>query len=80
LAGDPDGILDCRRAFWIAFAIPAFVDLEEGHNFRGSSFLTKSSSSSFGLLRRSSSSSPLSDFKIEILTFSGSLRKHVRKI
>jgi hypothetical protein len=77
LAGDPDGILDCRRAFWTAFAIPAFVYLEEGHNFRGSSFLTKSSSSSFGLLR--SSSSPLSDFKIEILTFAGSLRKHVAR-
>ena len=59
-AAKKDGILDCRRAFWIAFAMSDFVDLEEGHNFRGSSFLAKSSSSSFDLLR-SSSSLPLSD-------------------
>ena len=59
-AAKKDRILDCRRAFWIAFAMSDFVDLEEGHNFRGSSFLAKSSSSSFDLLR-SSSSLPLSD-------------------
>ncbi len=52
-AAKKDGILDCRRAFWIAFAMSDFVDLEEGHNFRGSSFLAK--------LLRSSSSLPLSD-------------------
>jgi hypothetical protein len=75
-AAKKDGILDYRHAFWIAFAMSDFVDLEEGHNFRGSSFLAKSSSSSFDLLR-SSSSLPLSfgecaipsSFKIKILTF-----------
>ena len=59
-AAKKDGILDCRRAFWISFAMTAFDELEGGHNFGGSSLLTKSSSSSFDLLR-SSSSSPLTD-------------------
>ena len=36
--------------FWIACTMTAFDDWEEGHNFRGSSVLTKRSSSSFGLL------------------------------
>jgi hypothetical protein len=59
-AAKKDKILDCRRAFWIAFAMTAFDELEWGHNFGGSSLLAKSSSSSFDLLR-SSSSWPLTD-------------------
>jgi hypothetical protein len=59
-AAEIHGILDCRRAFWIAFAMTAFDELERGHNFGGSSLLAKSSSSSFDLLR-SSSISPLTD-------------------
>ena len=59
-AAKKDGILDCRRAFWIASAMSAFDELERGHNFGGKSLLAKSSSSFFDLLR-SSSRSPLSD-------------------
>ena len=50
-AAKKDWILDCRGAFWIAFAMSAIDELERGHNFGGSSLLAKSSSSSFELLR-----------------------------
>ncbi len=42
----------------------AFDELEWGHNFGGGSLFTKSSSSSFDLLR-SSSCSPLSDMLLD---------------
>ena len=41
MAAKKDGILDCCRAFWIAFALSAFDELEWGHNFGGSSLLPK---------------------------------------
>ena len=71
MAAKKDGILDYRHAFWIAFAMSDFVDLEEGHNFRGSSFLAKISSSSFDLLRAhlAHRTQIPSSFKIKILTF-----------
>jgi hypothetical protein len=59
-AAKKDGILDCRCAFWITFAMSAFDELERGHNFGGSCILANSISSTFDLLR-SSSSSPLTD-------------------
>ena len=41
MAAKKDGILDCRCAFWIAFAMSAFNELERGHNFGSSSLLPK---------------------------------------
>ena len=41
MAAKKDGILDCRCAFWIAFAMSAFDELEQRHNFGGSSLLPK---------------------------------------